>query len=157
MRLSELKNFLAGNDRFTITLPDGSQVPAHFHVTEVGEVTKNFIDCGGTVRRDRVASLQLWSADDYDHRLAPDKLTRIIEIAETELGLGNLEIEVEYQGTHTIEKFGLESDDDALRLTTKLTDCLAKDACGIAKKPKVSLSAFTAAASGSCTPGSGCC
>ena len=157
MRLSDLKTFLAGVRQYTIQLPDGSHVPAHFHVTEVGEVTKRFIDCGGTLRQERVASLQLWSADDYDHRLAPDKLVHIVELAQTELGLGDLEIEVEYQGAQTIQKFGLEAGGDHLRLTTKLTDCLAKDACGLPKKPKVSLSAFTAAPSGSCTPGSGCC
>ncbi|MEI7863404.1 MAG: DUF6428 family protein, partial [Planctomycetota bacterium] len=31
-------------------LPDKSFVPAHFHITEVGRVQKDFIDCGGTVR-----------------------------------------------------------------------------------------------------------
>ena len=29
-----------------LMLPDGSFVPAHFHVTEVGRVQKDFIDCG---------------------------------------------------------------------------------------------------------------
>ena len=28
-------------------LPDGDQIPAHYHITEVGHVTKRFIDCGG--------------------------------------------------------------------------------------------------------------
>ncbi|MGB3799834.1 MAG: DUF6428 family protein [Lewinella sp.] len=157
MRLSELKTYLSAIDRFTISLPDGSEVPGHFHVTEVGEVTKNFIDCGGTVRRERVASLQLWSADDYDHRLAPGKLIQIVKIAEDQLGLGDLEIEVEYQGKQTIQKFGLEAGTTGLQLTSKLTDCLAKDACGIPSKPKVSLTAFTAKPAGSCTPGTGCC
>ena len=159
MTLSQLKTFLGNLDQFTISLPDGTLVPRHFHVTEVGEVTKNYIDCGGTLRRERVASLQLWSADDYDHRLAPGKLTQIVEIAERELGLGDLPIEVEYQGAVTIEKFGLEARDGQLRLTTKVTDCLAKDNCGIPpQKKKISLSAFTAQpASGGCTPGSGCC
>ena len=157
MKLSELKKYLAGVDRFSIQLPDGSTVPAHFHVTEAGEVTKRFIDCGGTLRQERVASLQLWSANDYDHRLAPDKLIHIVDLAQTELGLGDLEIEVEYQGAQTIQKFGLEAAGDHLQLTTKLTDCLAKDNCGIPKKPKVSLSAFTASATTSCAPGSGCC
>ncbi len=158
MKLSQLKSFLAGRDRFTIALPDGTLVPSHFHVTEVGEVTKNFIDCGGTQRRERVASLQLWSANDYDHRLAPNKLTAILETGERELGMGDLDIEVEYQGETTIQKFGLDIRDGALHLTTKLTDCLAKDQCGVPPAKKtISLSAFTAPSTGSCTPGSGCC
>jgi hypothetical protein len=39
-------------------------VPEHFHVTEVGVVTKDFIDCGGTVRHEKVANFQLWDAND---------------------------------------------------------------------------------------------
>ena len=31
-------------------LPDKSFVPAHYHITEVGKVQKDFVDCGGTVR-----------------------------------------------------------------------------------------------------------
>ena len=48
-------------------------VPSHFHVTEVGKITKHFIDCGGTVRNEEVVNFQLWQADDYDHRLHPEK------------------------------------------------------------------------------------
>lgn len=29
---------------------DGSFVPDHYHVTEVGKVRKDFIDCGGNIR-----------------------------------------------------------------------------------------------------------
>jgi len=29
-------------------LPEGTYLPAHFHMTEVGLVTKHFVDCGGT-------------------------------------------------------------------------------------------------------------
>lgn len=157
MLLSELKSFLTTVDTFSFTLPDGSLVPRHFHVTEVGEVTKHFIDCGGTRRMERVVSLQLWSAEDYDHRLAPDKLIKILDIGEDQLGLGNWPVEVEYQGDRTIQKFGLEARDGSLHLSTKLTDCLAKDSCGTGAKPKVSLSAFTAKPASGCTPEGGCC
>ena len=157
MRLSELKCFLTQRERFTFTLPDGSQVPGHFHVTEVGEVAKTFVDCGGTLRTERRVCLQLWSAEDYDHRLAPDKLVKILEIGEDRLGLGNWPVEVEYQGGQTIQKFGLEAAEETLLLTGLVTDCLAKDNCGVEPKAKVSLSAFTAKQSAGCTPGGGCC
>ncbi|NJB86093.1 hypothetical protein GGR26_001861 [Lewinella marina] len=158
MKLSQLKTWLRQVDNFTISLPDGSLVPSHFHVTEVGEVTKSFIDCGGTLRRERMASLQLWSADDYNHRLAPGKLVHIIELAETQLGLGDLDLEVEYQGTETIQRFGLAIAGEGLELTPLTTDCLAKDKCGIPEKPKaVSLGAYVAAAASGCVPGNGCC
>jgi hypothetical protein len=49
MRISEIKEQLTNLENVTFMLPNGSFVPEHFHVTEVGLVTKNFIDCGGKV------------------------------------------------------------------------------------------------------------
>lgn len=48
---------------FHLMLPDGDLVPAHFHVTEVGRVQKDFIDCGGTVRSATACVLQVWVAE----------------------------------------------------------------------------------------------
>jgi hypothetical protein len=61
--------------------PDGAFVPAHFHVTEVGRVQKDFIDCGGTVRSSTMCVLQVWVADDTDHRLDTTKLAGILRLA----------------------------------------------------------------------------
>ena len=156
MRLSEIKSALQNLDTIAFELPDGSLVPSHFHVTEVGKVTKHFIDCGGTVRNEEVANFQLWNADDYDHRLHPEKLVKIIDLSEKVLGLGDLEIEVEYQG-QSIEKYGLGFNGKNFLLTSKQTDCLARDKCGIPEqKPKLKLSALSTV-SNSCEPGSGCC
>ena len=52
MRLNEIKSILAKSEKIEFALPDGTLVPSHFHVTEVGKVTKHFIDCGGTVRNE---------------------------------------------------------------------------------------------------------
>ena len=66
-------------------------------------------------------------------------MIHIIGLSDKYLDLGNLEIEVEYQG-ETIGKFGLDFDGTNFVLTTKKTDCLAKDNCGIpSKKPKINL------------------
>jgi len=153
MRLQELKNHLMEQKTITFTLPDGTLVPNHFHVTEVGKISKHFIDCGGTIRQEVKANLQLWSADDYDHRLHPEKLIKIIEISQEKIGLDNEEIEVEYQGT-SIMKFGLEFDGSSYILSTKQTDCLAKDNCGVDPNKNLELEI---ADSNSCKPGSGCC
>lgn len=156
MKLSEIKKHLNNLETIAFTLPNGELVPNHFHVTEVGKVTKNFIDCGGTVRNEEVANFQLWNADDYDHRLHPEKLTHIIELSEKVLNLGDLDIEVEYQG-ETIGKFGLDFDGTNFVLTTKQTDCLAKDNCGIPEeKTKIQLEKIQTT-SNSCAPNSGCC
>lgn len=154
MKLQEVKNQLKNIETLNFKLEDGTFVPGHFHVTEVGKITKNFIDCGGTVRTEEVVNFQLWSADDYDHRLHPEKLISIIELSEKVLGIGNNEVEVEYQA-ETIGKFGLEFDGKNFLLTSKQTDCLAKDNCGIpAEKPKAKISELQG---NSCTPGGGCC
>lgn len=156
MKLSELKQRLKELKEIAFQLPDGSLVPSHFHVTEVGKVSKHFIDCGGTVRNEEVVNFQLWNANDYNHRLHPEKLVHIIELSEKVLGLQDSEIEVEYQG-ETISKFGVEFNGTNFLLTTKQTDCLAKDNCGVPQeKKKVSLSQLTKEAT-SCAPGSGCC
>jgi hypothetical protein len=157
MTLTEIKKILAGLDAVVFQLPSGAFVPEHFHVTEVGVITKNFIDCGGTVRDEKVINFQLWEANDFDHRLAPQKLINIIELSEKVLNIDpELEIEVEYQG-ETIGKYGLEYNGMYFKLTGKLTACLAEDSCGIPQeKQKVRLGDL-GKNSGSCTPGSGCC
>ncbi|REE25052.1 hypothetical protein DFQ09_103360 [Winogradskyella pacifica] len=156
MKLSEIKSKLKALDTIAFQLPNGTLVPNHFHVTEVGKISKHFIDCGGTVRTENVANFQLWEADDYDHRLHPEKLLNIIELSEKVLEIEDLEIEVEYQGD-TIGKYGLDFDGTHFLLTSKLTDCLAKDKCGIPeKKPKLKFSDLQNEGP-SCAPGSGCC
>lgn len=154
MKLKQIKTHLTSLETIAFRLPNGSLVPSHFHVTEVGKVVKDFIDCGGTIRHEEVVSLQLWEADDYDHRLHPRKLLSIIALSQKSLNIGDLDIEVEYQG-ETINKYNLDFDGKDFILTTKKTDCLAKDNCGIPQeKPKFDLTAMSAT---TCTPGSGCC
>lgn len=154
MKLSDVKKALINLESLVFKLPNGETVPEHFHVTEIGKISKNFIDCGGTIRYEDRISFQLWSADDVNHRLQAKKLKEIIELSEKELFLRDAEIEVEYQG-NTIEKYALDFDGQAFQLLSKQTDCLAKDKCGIpAEKTKVKLSELN---NNMCTPGSGCC
>lgn len=155
MKLSEIKDHLNNLEQITFMLPNGELVPTHFHVTEVGKITKHFIDCGGTIRNEEVANFQLWNADDYNHRLHPEKLSNIIALSEKVLGLEDLEIEVEYQ-SETIGKFGLDFDGKNFLLTTKQTDCLAKENCGIpAEKPKRKLAEINDEPC--CSPDGNCC
>ncbi len=156
MKLSEVKNKLQSLEELNFQLANGTFVPKHFHVTEVGAVTKDFIDCGGTVRHEKVVSFQLWEANDYDHRLAPQKLVSIINLAEKVLGLGDWEVEVEYQA-ETIGKFGLEFSGEHFVLSNKATACLASDSCGVPnEKPKIRISTLQNSEN-TCKPGGGCC
>ncbi len=155
MTIEEIKKILSESETIEFKLPNGELVPAHFHVTEVGKVEKNFIDCGGTMRHELIANFQLWSSDDYDHSLHPEKLLSIIELSQKKLGIEDLDIEVEYQG-ETIGKFGLDHNGNSFHLTTKMTDCLAKEGCGIPdQKMKLDLSSLTTG--NSCDPNAGCC
>ncbi|CAM3765062.1 hypothetical protein FSS13T_16050 [Flavobacterium saliperosum S13] len=156
MKLSEIKEVLKTVETVNFQLPNGTFVPEHFHVTEVGMITKNFIDCGGTVRNEKVVNFQLWDANDFEHRLKPKKLNDIIALSEKVLGIEDLEVEVEFQA-ETIGKYDLAFNGKDFLLVAKQTACLAQDQCGIPKeKMKVSLKDLQEQSS-CCTPNSGCC
>ena len=155
MKLSEVKTILTNSKTIAFQLTDGTFVPNHFHITEVGKISKHFIDCGGTIRNEKLINFQLWNANDYDHRLHPEKLLNIITLSERVLELEDLEVEVEYQ-SNTIGKFGLEFDGTNFLLTNKQTACLAEDRCDIPNSnPSVRLS--DSKEDSCCKTGSNCC
>lgn len=157
MKLAEIKKYLATAEAVNFKLPSGTYVPEHFHVTEVGLVTKHFIDCGGVERNEKLVNFQLWNANDLDHRLKPQKLANIIALSEKKIGIGDLEIEVEYQ-QDTIGKYGLDFDGKDFILVAKQTACLAQDACGIPPaQQNIPLQSLQPANESCCTPGGGCC
>jgi len=154
MKLSEIKKILPSLENVEFQLENGTFVPEHFHVTEVGVILKRFIDCGGKIREERIINFQLWDANDFEHRLKPEKLFKIIELSETKLGIEDAEVEVEYQG-ETIGKYDLHFEDKRFILMNKQTACLAEDACGIPlEKQKVKLKELK---NSCCTLNSGCC
>ncbi|MBK7762502.1 MAG: hypothetical protein IPI46_03915 [Bacteroidetes bacterium] len=158
MTIKQLQDFLQEAQDIQIKLPNGNFIPPHFHITEVGLVQKHFIDCGATIRNEKTASMQIWTANDTDHRLAPSKLLQILHQSQTLLGDDNLSIEVEYQ-LESIGKFGLEVEGNLLQLIPLYTTCLANDHCGIPteKMPKPLKDLQVQTAGSCCTPGGGCC
>ncbi len=149
MKLLEFKDTLKSLKQISFELPNGKLVPKNFHVTEVGESINRFIDCGGKARIQTTVNLQLWEANDYNHRLHPEKLVDIIELCEKTLKIEDNEIEIEYQGDTTIEKYHVQFEGSKYILTPLFTDCLAKDACGIPPKNE--------SKNTGCSPESGCC
>jgi hypothetical protein len=99
MTVKEFRDALASNpgSKMHWMLPDKSFVPSHYHITEVGRVQKDFIDCGGTVRSTKACVLQVWVANDVDHRLETTKLASIIDVAGSLLRSDELPVEVEYE------------------------------------------------------------
>ncbi len=156
MKLSEIKNILSTLENVAFVLENENPVPEHFHVTEIGLITKNFIDCGGTIRNEKTINFQLWNANDFEHRLKPKKLLDIISLSEKTLGIEDYEIEVEYQ-TETIGKYDLDFNGENFLLLNKKTACLASDQCGVpTAKPKIKLSEIKNQTN-CCTPGGSCC
>lgn len=157
MKLSEIKEILPALDNVVFQLENGTFVPEHFHVTEIGFITKKLIDCGGTIRNEKTVNFQLWNASDFEHRLKSARLLNIIRLSEEQLGIEDAEIEVEYQG-ETIGKYSLDFDGRNFVLKNKQTACLAQDVCGISsEKQKRNLSALPVNNVNTCTPGAGCC
>ncbi|MDA8762362.1 DUF6428 family protein [Flavobacteriaceae bacterium] len=153
MLLSSFKQNLGAIDTLWFQLSNGSFVPAHFHITEVGNVTRNYIDCGGVQRQENKLNLQLWVNSDTNHRLKPNNLLNILQLAEKQLGCSDIEVEVEYQ-QNTIGRYTLAFDGAVFQLINTQTACLAPDQCGIPQeKPHVRVTANGL----SCNPNSGCC
>jgi hypothetical protein len=143
MKLKELKSILESQpEKFPrFILPDGDHVPAHFHLTEVGHVAKNFIDCGGTIRKTESSVLQLWANDgDREHRLNAGKMARILALGEQVLPRYDLEVEVEYDdyaiSQFPITGFGTSGDRLDFITATKHTACLARERCGDGDKAR---------------------
>lgn len=129
MKLSQLKEILQNIDDIKIKLPNNEFIPNHFHITEIWQINKTYIDCGWTKRIENTVSMQIWIANDFDHRLTPSKLSKIIEISYD--FVVDWEIEIEYQN-ETISKYWIAYDDQWFFLLTPMfTNCLAQDKCGI--------------------------
>lgn len=162
MNLNDFRKALADHAdcplRFAID--NERAIADHFHVTEVGRVEKQFVDCGG-VRRHAVACvLQTLVAHDVDHRLTTTKLAKILALSDS-LGLeAATPVEVEHQersvSIDTIERFELLDGVLVFHLSAKQTACLAEDACGLGLEPDGTVLQVLGD-SGDCCGTSGCC
>lgn len=151
MKLSDVKKELSTAHTVNFRLPDGSFVPENFHVTEVGIVTRHFIDCGGVTRKEEIVNFQLWDANDYDHRLKPQKLLDIIALSEKVLNIQDHEVEAEYQGD-TIGRYDIGHNGQDFLLLPKKTTCLAPEKCNIPEATNTNETVTTC-----CGPDGNCC
>jgi hypothetical protein len=161
MKLTEFSTLIdAHPDKLMrFVLPTGKSIPAHYHITEVGHVKKDFIDCGGTTRSTSACVLQAWlAANDEDHRLEAGKLADIINLAAKILPAENVPLELEYEAPiisqFTIGSTKVAGDAIVFYLEGKHTDCLAKESCGLESGGCCGSSEESEAAS---TEKKGCC
>jgi hypothetical protein len=147
MTLEEFRQVLAASPGLGLRfrLPTGGLTPIHQHLTEVARVEKRFIDCGGTVRTETSARLQLWTADDTDHRVGCAKALQILGRGADLVGRTDLPLEVEYDfpllTVFPVLGSVVEGNERIFLLGSKKADCLAPDVC----------------IPSACKPGSGCC
>jgi len=141
MNLNEFSTALSDNSDFELSIQfdTGIVLPPHFHVTEVGKVTKDFVDCGGTRRTTTSCVLQTFVANDFDHRLKAAKLAKIIENASV-LGFDastpvEIEIQTDTIGTYSVTGCFVSNGKFGITVASKQTACLAPDKCGIDNLP----------------------
>lgn len=158
MKLSHFTKLLQAHpDKpFHLVLPGRDTVPVSFHITEVGHVTRKFIDCGGRVHSVQTCQLQAWLGTDTDHRLLVGKMAGILTLAQAKgiLPTEDLNVEFEYEDAaisqYAVENYMVSDSAVVLHLEAKHTDCLAKDIC-LPKLP-MAVSAIEG-----CGCGPGCC
>jgi hypothetical protein len=138
MKLSDFTSLLTHYENlpFKLLLPGGGEVPQSFHITEVGHVNKQFVDCGERYHQSNTVQLQAWVGEDEEHRLAAGKLTTILAKAASALlppDAGEFPVEIEYENLELtqfrIAGYDVQNGAVVLRLESKHTDCLAKDVC----------------------------
>lgn len=157
MNLADFRDAIAAPSDCGVRIElEGRSLAPHFHVTEVGRVTKDFVDCGGVRRTETRCVLQTLIAGDTDHRLNSTKLAKILDLAD-QLDLpSDAPVEVEHQersvSVDSVRSVDRDGDAIVIRLQAKQTACLAEDACGI---PGGGLPQLTTL-SGGCD-GPGCC
>lgn len=152
MTLIDLKNAVEANpERFVrIVLPNGHYVPAHAHVTEVGHVVRDFIDCGGLIGKEEKIVLQTHVGSDTDHRLRSDRFAKILRLADQVIPSPRLDVDVEYDCCVVAQYPIAEAKPDGEHLNLILdrgrTQCRAKER-----------RESEAATAGCCTTSTTCC
>ncbi len=137
-----------------VALPDGTEIPPQFHVTEVGQITKAFIDCGGKVHSEQRCLLQTWVGNDPEHRLNTGRFAKILDLGRSVVALDVVEVEVEFEDT-VISQYPIVGWRDTgsafiLDLALKHTDCLARSQCGAPETQSKSDACCSSAAVSSC-------
>lgn len=159
MKISQFVNLLEEypGKPFHLVLPGENTVPVSFHITEVGHVTKKFLDCGGKLHIAQSCQLQAWVWTDTEHRLTAGKMARVLHQARAKGVLSadeDLDVEFEYEdkaiSQYPVDNYAVTEQAVVLNLGNKHTDCLAKESC----LPSLPMAAGTIVG---CGCGPGCC
>ena len=133
MKLDTLKSVLRQYPQTypRFILPDGGQIPAHAHITEIGYTRKNFIDCGGLSGQAETVVLQAHVMEDTEHQLTSERLSKILHLSDRVLPHERLDVEVEYDccvvSQYPIAEARAAGDHLDIILGNKRTQCLARE------------------------------
>jgi hypothetical protein len=133
MTLHDLQNALEANPKrfLRFVLPDGDYIPAQGHVTEVGHLVRNFIDCGGLTGKEEKVVLQTHVGKDTDHRLRTDRFAKILRLGDRVIPSAELDVAVEYDccviAQYPIAEAAPEGDHLNLILQRGRTQCRARE------------------------------
>jgi hypothetical protein len=133
MKLSQLNQILENYPKTfpRFILPDGSQIPPHMHVTEVGHVVRKFIDCGGVIGKEENIVLQTRAGSDVEHRLGSDGLAKILRLGRRVLPATDLDVSVEYDccvvSQYPISDVKTDGADLHLILSANRTQCRERE------------------------------
>jgi hypothetical protein len=151
MKILELQGVLEthSNSFPRFVLPDGSHIPLHAQITEVGHAVKNFIDCGGLVGREEKIVLQTHVGSNTDHRLKSDRFAKILQLGARVLPHSDLDVCVEYDccvvSQYPISEAKIEGEYLDFILDREHTQCRAKERAKAAQSDTC------------CTPTAACC
>ncbi|MGB9476332.1 MAG: DUF6428 family protein [Candidatus Udaeobacter sp.] len=98
MTVHDLQVVLEANSKRSprFILPNGDSIPEHAHITEVGHVVRNFVDCGGETGREERIVLQTHVGNDTGHRLRSDRFAKILRLGNRVIPSADLDVDVEY-------------------------------------------------------------
>jgi hypothetical protein len=153
MKLADLRSLLEKHSQSfpRFVLPGGDLIPAHAHVTEVGYVVKNFIDCGGVMGKSETVLLQTHVGHDTDHRLKSDRFAKILQLGGRVVPHDQLEVEVEYDccvvAQYPVSDVKPDGNHLDVILGKRRTQCLAQER---QKDAGVTVDACCAAAAACC-------
>ncbi|MBT8267849.1 MAG: hypothetical protein KJN59_01405 [Bacteroidia bacterium] len=164
MKTSELFDLLEKNNTKTLQFEysPGRLVRSNFHITEVKHVSIDSVDCGSGTDQWHETIIQLWESPvdiDKEGTMSAFKALGILKKvgnlksydpdAQVKFEYGNSSFHTAQLVVHNAEVVGHEL---IVRLHSDVTDCKAKEACGIEEVQQKVM-----AETDCCGPGSSCC
>jgi len=150
---TELKKLVVKAHKISFELPNGKLVPAHYTITRIGEQVSKYIDATGKIQQHKFLVLQFLPSGTYNHRLHPEKLQKLLELAEQAFDTSTSAIKVTYQAENTIF-YSIEYSDSIFKLLPDIDQSIHSENQIVKSKKSTPL---IDAASGPFIPGTSCC